>query len=87
MQEEKITRRPAKRRVIFPAIRRTNVRQMLTNDDSPVTMDAWNREIAHGRRFGSLRKEVKSMPITITLHIFGLVVTIRIKEENRHSDK
>ncbi len=27
------------------------------------------------------------MPITITLHILGYVVTIRIKSENRHSAK
>ena len=31
-----------------------------------------------------LREEVVDMPITITLHIFGCVVTIRIKGENRH---
>ena len=31
-----------------------------------------------------LREEVVDMPITITLHIFGCVVTIRIKSENRH---
>ena len=34
-----------------------------------------------------LRKEVVDMPITITLHILGCVVTIRIKSENRHSAK
>ena len=34
-----------------------------------------------------LREEVVDMPITITLHIFGYVVTIRIKSENRHSAK
>ena len=32
-----------------------------------------------------LREEVVDMPITITLHIFGYTVTIRIKGENRHS--
>ena len=31
-----------------------------------------------------LREEVVDMPITITLHIFGYTVTIRIKGENRH---
>ena len=32
-----------------------------------------------------LREEVVDMPITITLHIFGYTVTIRIKKgENRH---
>ncbi|MFR6394310.1 MAG: NAD(+) synthase [Oscillospiraceae bacterium] len=31
-----------------------------------------------------LRKEVVDMPITITLHIFGYTVMIRIKGENRH---
>ena len=34
-----------------------------------------------------LREEVVDMPITITLHIFGYTVTIRIKGENRHSAK
>ena len=34
-----------------------------------------------------LREEVVDMPITITLHILGYVVTIRIKSENRHSAK
>jgi len=32
----------------------------------------------------SLREEVKAMPITITLHIFGITVTIKIKRWNRH---
>lgn len=27
------------------------------------------------------------MPIIITLHIFGLVVTVRIKKQSRHSAK
>ena len=31
-----------------------------------------------------LRKEVRAMPITLTLHIFGLVFTIKVKSENRH---
>ena len=34
-----------------------------------------------------LREEVVDMPITITLHIFGYTVTIRIKGETRHSAK
>ena len=42
----------------------------------------------NGRRFSHiLRKEVRPMPITITLHIFGYTVTIRIKGRNRHSAK
>ena len=35
----------------------------------------------------TLRKEVTSMPVTLTFHIFGLVFTIRVKRENRHSGK
>ena len=33
------------------------------------------------------RKGVRLMPITLTLYIFGFVVTIRVKSENRHSAK
>ena len=32
-------------------------------------------------------KEVRDMPITITFHIFGFTVTVRIKGRNRHSAK
>lgn len=32
-----------------------------------------------------LKKEVRGMPITLTIHIFGLVITIKVKSENRHS--
>ena len=35
----------------------------------------------------SLRKEVRTMPITLTFHIFGYVITIRVKRESRHSAK
>ena len=37
----------------------------------------------------TLRKEVKLMPITLTFHVFGLTVTVRIKtkSDNRHSAK
>ena len=37
----------------------------------------------------TLRKEVKLMPITLTFHVFGLTVTVRIKTKsnNRHSAK
>ena len=27
------------------------------------------------------------MPITLTIHLFGYVITIRVKSENRHSAK
>ena len=35
----------------------------------------------------TLRKEVKLMPIILTIHVFGLTVTVRIKRNsnNRHS--
>jgi hypothetical protein len=35
----------------------------------------------------TLRKEVELMPITLTFHVFGLTVTVRIKTKsnNRHS--
>lgn len=36
---------------------------------------------------GILRKEVRDMPITITFHVFGFTVTVRIKGRNRHSAK
>ena len=41
---------------------------------------------AVGKRF---RKEVKLMPIILTIHVFGLTVTVRIKRNsnNRHSAK
>ena len=32
-------------------------------------------------------KEVKQMPITLTFHIFGLTITLRVKKQNRHSGK
>ena len=37
----------------------------------------------------TFRREVSLMPITLTLHIFGYVITIRVKREsnNRHSAK
>ena len=37
----------------------------------------------------TLRKEVKLMPITLTFHLFGFTVTVRIKTKsnNRHSAK
>lgn len=43
----------------------------------------------YGRRFVpvSSDKEVRDMPITITFHIFGFTVTVRIKGRNRHSAK
>ena len=34
-----------------------------------------------------LHKGGEIMPITLTFHIFGLVFTIRVKKENRHSAK
>jgi len=33
------------------------------------------------------RKGVKQMPITLTIHILGYTVTIRVKKQNRHSAK
>jgi len=30
---------------------------------------------------------VRLMPITLTLHILGFVITIKVKSENRHSAK
>ena len=33
------------------------------------------------------RKGVRLMPITLTLHILGFVITIKVKSENRHSAK
>ena len=35
-----------------------------------------------------LRKGVKLMPITLTFHVFGYTITVRIKtkSDNRHSD-
>ena len=33
------------------------------------------------------RKGVRLMPITLTLHIFGFVITIKVKSKNRHSGK
>ena len=40
-------------------------------------------------RFGTIPppKGGEKMPITITFHLFGLVFSIRIKRENRHSAK
>lgn len=38
-------------------------------------------------RLHLLMKEVVNVPITITFHIFGCTVTIRIKAKNRHSGK
>ena len=35
----------------------------------------------------SSEREVRDMPITITFHIFGFTVTVRIKGRNRHSAK
>ena len=33
------------------------------------------------------RKGVRLVPITLTVHIFGVVITIKVKRENRHSAK
>ncbi len=40
----------------------------------------------NGRRLSpNLRKEVRTMPVTITFHVFGFTFTLRIvKKENRH---
>lgn len=37
----------------------------------------------------TLRKEVKLMPITLTFHVFGYTITLKIKtnSNNRHSGK
>ena len=32
-------------------------------------------------------KEVRSMPITITFHVFGITITVTAKSNNRHSAK
>ena len=32
-------------------------------------------------------KEVRSMPITITFHVFGITITVTVKSNNRHSAK
>ncbi len=48
------------------------------------------RRCTYGRRFSPpilFAEEVRRMPITITLHIFGYTVTIRIKGRDRHSAK
>ena len=41
---------------------------------------------AVGKRF---RKEVKLMPITLTFHVFGYTITLKVtkKSNNRHSAK
>lgn len=39
----------------------------------------------NGRRFDhTTRKGVRHMPITLTVHIFGYVFTLKVKRENRH---
>ena len=38
-------------------------------------------------RFGLRLSERRDVPITLTFHIFGLTVTIRINGRNRHSAK
>ena len=43
-----------------------------------------------GRRLAIiLRKEVMHMPITLTFHVFGITVTLKLtkKSNNRHSAK
>ena len=32
-------------------------------------------------------KEVISVPITITFHVFGITITVTVKSNNRHSAK
>ena len=60
--------------------------EKLTENDFSVTIHA--RALHERQAVGYiLREEVVDMPITITLHILGYVVTIRIKSENRHSAK
>ena len=44
-------------------------------------------EDAGGGRGSLLDERGDTMPITLTFHIFGLVFTIRVKRENRHSGK
>lgn len=46
------------------------------------------RESGNGRRFGySNPKGGGEMPMTFTFHVYGFTVTVRVKRDNRHSDK
>ncbi len=43
------------------------------------------RALHNGRRFSYISaKEVRHMPITLTIHILGYTITIRVKKQNRH---
>ena len=57
---------------------------------SPKCYDNAAGEMLHhnGRRFGSHHpKGGDLMPFTLTFHLFGLVITLKVKRENRHSAK
>ena len=42
----------------------------------------------NGRRFGSHHpKGGDLMPFTLTFHLLGFVITLKVKRENRHSAK
>ena len=46
------------------------------------------REPGDGRRFGCTNpKGGVDMPITLTFHVFGCTVTVKVKSDNRHSAK
>ena len=64
---------------------RINQKKMTGNDFS-VTIPA--RALHERQAVGyTTRKGVRLVPITLTVHIFGVVITIRVKRENRHSAK
>ncbi len=58
----------------------------LTENDFSATIHA--RALHERQAVGyTTRKGVRLVPITLTLHIFGFVITIKVKRENRHSAK
>ena len=60
--------------------------EKLTENDFSVTIHA--RALHERQAVGyTTRKGVRLVPITLTLHIFGFVITIKVKRENRHSAK
>ena len=91
---------PYKGEIIFPRFARRGVQRLTAAllcsppSDETVVAICWNLWYGNNRAMHErqavgyiLREEVVDMPITITLHILGYVVTIRIKSENRHSAK
>ena len=66
-----------------------DILKVTRSDAGRVWKDTGGIHLSVTRLAYTLRKGVKLMPITLTFHLFGFTVTVRIKTKsyNRHSAK